>query len=159
MHRDKPISDSHEMYLKALYEVRGEHDVARVRDLASTLGVSPATVSSVLKKLENLRLVEHERYGGVTLTDTGARVAECVIDRFETLRDVLVEVFGVTSDVAEVDACEMEHGVSPTTVRHMQALLKNVRGGRIQLPKRRAKRDQACPECEAIGICRAAQLE
>jgi DtxR family Mn-dependent transcriptional regulator len=149
------------MYLKTLYEVRGDYRVARVRDLAGGLGVSPATVSSVLKKLERLRLVDHERYGGIVLTPAGQRVAECVLRRFQTLQDVLVEVLGVDPEVARVDACMMEHAVSPQTVSRMQSLLEAVRGGRTSLPSVPAgtPAPATCSDCEAAAVCQAGIAE
>jgi DtxR family Mn-dependent transcriptional regulator len=157
MHRDKPISETHEMYLKTLYSVRGPHEVAHVRDLANGLNVSPATVSGVLKKLERLRLVDHERYGLVALTPAGSRVAECVLRRFETIRNLLVEVLGVDPETAAVDACMMEHGVSPATVNRMQWLLARVRAGTATLPTRRAlPKSDPCSRCEALEACQAA---
>lgn len=156
MHRKKPLSDTQEMYLKTLYEVRGRYDVARVRDLAEGLSVSPGTVSSVLGKLKDMQLVDHERYGIVALTPAGEQVAECVIRRFETLRDTLVEVFGVAPDVAAVDACMMEHAVSPQTVNRMRAMLEAVRGDKLRLARRAAPTDdQDCSDCEAVGVCQA----
>ena len=158
MHRRKPLSETHEMYLKALYGIRTEHEVARVRDLAQSLGVSPGTVTSVLKKLERQRLVNHERYGVVALTAAGTRVAECVLRRFETIRNVLVEVFGIDSRTAELDACMMEHAVSPTTVHHMRSFMMRSRGRRAPARKggERASRRDPCSKCEALGICQAA---
>lgn len=158
MHRSKPISETHEMYLKTLYNVRGSHDVAHVRDLASGLGVRPATVTGVLKKLERMQLVNHERYGIVALTAVGSKVAQCVVRKYETIRDVLIEVFGVDPDTAAVDACMMEHGVSPATVHRMKSLLERARAGKVELPKRpaaRAKNDP-CARCEALEACQAA---
>ena len=154
MHRDKPISETHEMYLKTLYQVRSNHDVARVRDLAQGLGVSPATVSSVLKKLEKMRLVDHERYGVIALTPAGRKVAECIVERFDTVRAVLVEVFGVDPKTAAVDACMMEHAVSPLTVKRMQALLESVRSGRSRIEISNSSDDE-CAECERLGVCQA----
>src|SRR5262245_31450818 len=157
MHRQKPISETHEMYLKTLYNVRGDHRVAHVRDLAHGLGVSAATVSGVLQKLKRLHLVDHERYGVVALTPSGSRVAECVLRNFETVRDVLVEIFGVDRETASVDACMMEHGVSPSTVHRMKALLNHARAGKVSLPKRvpaRPKNDP-CAHCEELDVCQA----
>jgi DtxR family Mn-dependent transcriptional regulator len=161
MHRERPISETHEMYLKTLYEVRGDYRVARVRDLADGLGVSPATVSSVIKRLERMRLVDHERYGGVVLTPAGQKVAECVLRRFETLRDVLVEVLGVDPEVARVDACMMEHGVSPQTVGRMHALLEAVRHNRGRLPETPVAPgpNETCSDCEAAAVCQAGLAE
>ena len=157
MHRHKPLSETHEMYLKALYSIRAEGEVARVRDLAHDLGVSPGTVTGVLKKLERRHLVDHERYGVVALTATGKRVAECVLRRFETLRDVLVGVFGVDTKTAALDACMMEHAVSPITVRRMRSYVRRMRAGQVavQQSEGRATGPDACSRCEVLGACQA----
>jgi DtxR family Mn-dependent transcriptional regulator len=141
MHRDKPVSPVHEMYLKTLYRVRNRHEVARSRDLATALSVSPGTVSGVLKKLADLGLVEHERYGVVTLTAAGVAIAECMLRRFDTIRDVLVEVFGVDPETAAEDACAMEHTVSPATIDAMMRALRRA--------------PTSCEACAAAGACRA----
>ena len=157
MHREKAISSTHEMYLKTLYEVRGRHQVARSRDLATALGVKPGTVSGVLKKLTELKLVDHERYGVVSLTPAGISVAECLLRRYDTIRDVLVEVFGVEPETAAEDACMMEHAVSPGTVKRMSTVLGRLRAGEIAFPEcGRPGEDGACARCEAAGVCLAA---
>ena len=156
MHRRKPLSETQEMYLKTLYQVGSDHEVARVSELADGLGVSPGTVTGVLKKLHDLHLVEHERYGLVSLTPTGNRVAECVVRRFETLRELLVELLGIDPDTAAVDACMMEHAVSPTTVERMQELLERHRHRRVLTPKvKRRRRGHLCAGCKSLGVCRA----
>jgi len=156
MHRDNPISSTHEMYLKVLHEARGEHGVSRVGDLAKRLDVSPGTVSSVLKKLEQMHLVEHERYGLVSLTPDGTGVAECVTRRFETIRALLIEVLGVSAETAAVDACMMEHAVSPDTVLRMQDLLESHHRRRAPKPlSRRRRRGNLCEGCARLGVCRA----
>jgi len=155
MHRQNPISPTHEMYLKVLYEVRGKHEVSRVRDLARGLGVSPGAVSGVLKKLGHSGFIEHERYGVLALTPAGVAVAECMLRRHVTIRDVLIEVFGVERPTAEEDACLMEHAVSPTTISRMMATLRRVRGGQISIPAETAEDPTECAECEAVGKCQA----
>jgi DtxR family Mn-dependent transcriptional regulator len=139
VHREKAISDTHEMYLKALYQVRGRHEIARSRDLAAALGVSPATVSGILKKLTDMGFVEHERYGVVALTPAGVRAAERLLASFDTIRDVLIEVFGVDEKTAAEDACMMEHGASPATVKRMKEFLDTTRA-KAPAARRRASR-------------------
>jgi Mn-dependent DtxR family transcriptional regulator len=144
------------MYLKALHEARGEHGVSRVGDLAKRLDVSPGTVSTVLKSLERMRFVRHEKYGFVVLTEDGTDIAECIIRRYDTIRALLVEVLGVSPETAEVDACMMEHAVSPTTVERMQELLKRHRSRRVLPPiSRRRRRGHLCEGCKRLGVCRA----
>ncbi len=164
MHRKDQLSSTHEMYLKVLYRLGQQHDVARVRDMARDLGVNPGTVSAVLKKLEKADLVRHDRYGVVVLTSSGNAVAECVIHRFETIRALLVEVLGVAPDMAEVDACMMEHAVSPTTVNRMERMVGLVMDGKIDIgafldSPGRPETDRCC-KCETKGACQAeAELE
>ena len=156
MHRDNPISSTHEMYLKVLHEARGAYGETRVRDVARRLDVSPGTVTSVLKKLEGMHLVHHERYGLIELTPDGNGVAECVIRRYETIRALLVEILGVDPETAAVDACMMEHAVSPATVERMQELLKRHRKRRPRLPlSRRRRPSELCSGCRSSGVCRA----
>jgi Mn-dependent DtxR family transcriptional regulator len=144
------------MYLKVLFEVRGKHQIARVRDVAKGLGVSPGTVSAALKKLEQAGFVEHERYGVAALTPAGVAVAECTLRRHDTIRDVLIEIFGVDPDKAAEDACLMEHAVSPTTVNKMIATLQRVRQADGVKCTNSRKVDDLCAECEAAGFCQAA---
>ena len=160
MHRENAISSTHEMYLKALHETRGEHGVTRVSDLAKRLDVSPGTVSSVLKKLEQMHLVQHERYGLVMLTRDGNDVAECVIRRYETVRALLVEVLGVNPETAAIDACMMEHAVSPDTLARMQDWLdghRHRKQSRRSLSRRR--RENLCDGCARRGVCRASGVK
>jgi DtxR family Mn-dependent transcriptional regulator len=144
------------MYLKTLHEARGDHGVARVSDLAKRLDVSAGTVSSVLKKLEQMHLVQHERYGLVALTPDGSGIAECVLRRYDTIHALLTEVLGVDSTTAAVDACMMEHAVSPATITRMQELVKQHRLHRVRLRIPRSARDRdLCAGCESLGVCRA----
>jgi DtxR family Mn-dependent transcriptional regulator len=141
------------MYLKTLHEARGDHGVARVGDLAKRLDVSAGTVSSVLKKLEQMHLVQHERYGLVALTPDGSGIAECVLRRYDTIHALLTEVLGVDPTTAAVDACMMEHAVSPSTIARMQELVKLHRLHRLRIPSSRA--EDLCTGCESLGVCRA----
>ena len=160
MHREDPVSPSHQMYLKALLQLCREHPVGRVRDLAETLGVTPGTVSSTLNRLQELGLVEREHYGGALLTPSGAALAECVVRRYETLKTLLTTVFGVDEASAASDACLMEHAVSPTTLNRMARFLEHLEAGHAvrldQLDEVYGGRSVTCPECEAEGYCKAA---
>lgn len=159
MHEHDGLSPTHEMYLKVIYRLRQDNEVARVRDMAKGLGVTPGTVSAVLKKLERAGLLHHDPYGAIKLTLAGERVAECVIRKFETLRSLLIDVLGLDPETAEVDACSMEHTISPATINRMEQLLRLVHSGRIDvqaMSRAGASRAKAtCTECETRGACQA----
>jgi DtxR family Mn-dependent transcriptional regulator len=157
MHHDQGLSSTHEMYLKVLYGLESQHEVGRVRDMAKGLGVTPSTVTAVLKKLERSGLVIHDYYGTVKLTAQGSRVAACVVRRFEIIKMFLVEALGMDAETAEVDACQMEHAVSPATVNRMEALGAWIRASGVAPVRQdqRGESDSPCADCEAIGTCQA----
>ena len=159
MHEHDGLSTTHEMYLKVIYRLRQDNEIARVRDMARGLGVTPGTVSAVLKKLERAGLLLHDRYGAIKLTLAGERVAECVIRKFDTIRSLLIDVLGLDPESAEVDACTMEHAVSPVTINRMEYLLRLVHSGRIDVHAMfRAGATRAktiCTDCVTLGACQA----
>lgn len=159
MHHHDGLSPTHEMYLKVIYRLRAENEIARVRDMAKGLSVTAGTVSAVLKKLERGGLLIHDRYGAVRLTPAGDRVAECVVRKFDTIRSLLTDVLALDPEIAEIDACSMEHAVSPATINRMEHLLRLVHSGRIDVRGMfRARTTQAkapCTNCESLGACQA----
>lgn len=157
MHNEHGLSPTHEMYLKVLYRLQLQNQVGRVRDMAAGLGVTPSTVSAVLKKLEHAGLLIHDRYGTVRLAPAGTRIAECVVRRFEIIKAHLIEVLGLDTEAAEVDACTMEHAVSPGTVNRMESMLELVRRGEITVGPMHhlGPPVSICSNCEVIGLCQA----
>ncbi|MDR2245615.1 MAG: metal-dependent transcriptional regulator [Treponema sp.] len=95
----------------------------RVTDIASRLGVSKPSVLNALKNLEDEGLLEHERYRGVTLTQTGIVLAAEIRQRHHVLAAFLRDVVGVDAETAEKDACKMEHILSEVTLEKMKALI------------------------------------
>jgi DtxR family Mn-dependent transcriptional regulator len=132
LHRQSSLTSNQERYLRAILLVRDKHKIARVRDVAKRLAVTSGTVSSTIRKLERAGFVEHEQYGGVVLSQTGSAVARCTLRRCDTIRDVLIEVFGVDADRAAEDACLMEHAVSPATVNPNPTIIREREGARVR---------------------------
>lgn len=160
MHREDPVSPTHQMYLKALFRLCRSHPVGRVRDLADELGLTPGTVSTALNRLQEMGLVEREHYGGAQLTPSGNALAQCVDRRYETLKSLLTGVFGVPESDAEDDACLMEHAVSPVTINRITRFLEHLESGNsVSLKGLEHLYDEsaaACADCEAEGYCKAA---
>ncbi len=159
MHSSEGLSSTHEMYLKVLYQLEEENEVARVRDMARGLGVKPGTITAVLKKLEQNGLVIHDHYGAIKLTPAGKRLAVCVVHRFEILKQMLTNVLGLDEDEAELDACQMEHAVSPNTINRMEVLLQRVKDGQVNVGSMLQPvldhDPTQCSDCAESGICQA----
>src|SRR6478672_2119720 len=101
-----------EDYAKAIYTLEERAGSASTNDLAALLDVKPGSVSGMLRKLDSLGLVEHERYRGARLTEKGRRVALEVIRHHRLLELFLVEDLGMTADEVHAEAEVLEHALS-----------------------------------------------
>jgi len=90
--------------------------IAKLGEVETELGVKKPSVSAALYKLSEDGLVEHRKYGHVELTGEGQRIAEDVIHRHEVLFRFLSEILGVDREIAQVDACKLEHWLSESSI-------------------------------------------
>lgn len=123
------MTQSLEDYLEMVSFLADEGEV-RVTDLASRLEVSKPSVLTALKTLEEQGLLEHKRYGAVSLTKKGMLQAAEIRERHSFLTAFLRDIVGVGQETAERDACKMEHLLSEETLKKMKTLVKaNLDGG------------------------------
>lgn len=120
----KEQSASMEDYLEAVVVLRDEGKVVRVKQIGQALGVKMPSVTAALKKLSEEGLVKHERYGYVELTPKGSKAAKEIFHRHEVLRRFLSEVLNIDSQVAQEDACRMEHAISSTTLGRLAKFME-----------------------------------
>jgi DtxR family Mn-dependent transcriptional regulator len=106
-------SEAIEDYAKAIYALarRGDGAVG-TGELAERLGVTPATATAMLKRLDSLGLVRHRPYHGVTLTPAGEKVALEVIRHHRLLESYLSEALGMPWDRVHEEAEVLEHYIS-----------------------------------------------
>lgn len=93
-----------------------EKGVARAKDIAKHLNVSPFSVTGALRALADRELINYTSYDVVTLTSMGEAVAKDVVHRDEVLRDFLVKVLLVEETEADSAACQMEHSILKTVL-------------------------------------------
>lgn len=113
-----------ENYLEAVYELSAAGGGARVSDIAARLGVSKASVNSAMNVLSAKQLVENEKYREVVLTGRGRNLARMTANKHAILRCLLAKVMGVPADIADADACAMEHVISAASVRGILRFLE-----------------------------------
>ena len=110
--RQRP-SEAIEDYAKAIYSLARQGDgTVTTNALAERLGVTPASVSAMVKKLDERGLVEHVRYKGVRLTPDGERVALEIMRHHRLLETYLAEHLGVPWDRVHEEAEALEHVLS-----------------------------------------------
>ena len=104
-----------EQYIETIDDVQREKGYAKVKDVALALDVGLPTVTEMFGKLDEAGLINYQKWSGVTLTDAGQEMADELRAKHKTLREFLT-ILGVPVEVADVDACAMEHNVSGETL-------------------------------------------
>ena len=104
-----------EEYVEVIYSIQEVKNIVHTNDVASSFGVNPASVTEMFVKLTKEGYINYERYSVVTLTNKGKKIAIMLKNRHETLRHFL-EILGVDKDIADDDACKIEHNVHPKTI-------------------------------------------
>ncbi len=112
-----------EDYLKTIFEIEHERGSVATTVLAERLGVTPASVTGMVKKLADMHLVDYERYQGVVLTSAGRKIALEVIRHHRLLELYLAEALGVPWDRVHEEADKWEHILSEDLEDRMDALL------------------------------------
>jgi DtxR family Mn-dependent transcriptional regulator len=99
-------------YLKTIYLLEGQPGGASTNAIAHALSVRPASVTGMLKKLADLKLVRYTPYQNAGLTRRGERIALEVVRHHRLLEVFLVETLGYTWDEVHVEADRLEHAIS-----------------------------------------------
>jgi Mn-dependent DtxR family transcriptional regulator len=108
-------SQSAEDYLERIHELIEQKGYARVVDIASSLKVKQASVTSMVQKLGEAGYLKYEKYRGLVLTERGREVARRIQDRHATLSRFF-SLFGLDADTQRQDIEGIEHHLSPATV-------------------------------------------
>ena len=116
-------SQSAEDYLERIHELIEEKGYARVVDIASSLRVKQASVTNMVKKLDELGYLKYERYRGLILTEKGRDVATRIQQRHETLSRFF-SLFELDKETQQLDIEGIEHHLSQDTVDIISDLAK-----------------------------------
>ena len=116
-------SQAIEDYLRAIYELQCAEGQVGTNLLAERLGVTPASVTGMLKKLAEMKLVIHEPYQGVRLTKAGQKIALEVLRHHRLVERFLAEALGVPWDRVHEEAHKIEHVISEDLEKRMDAML------------------------------------
>ncbi|MBP3869849.1 MAG: metal-dependent transcriptional regulator [Faecalicoccus sp.] len=111
--------ESVEMYLKAIYLLREAGVRIHMVDVAAYLGFSKSSVSVAMKKLEKLGLVAISDNKQLSLTEEGEKIARSVVEKSRFFTEGLMAL-GVPKNVAEQDACRIEHVLSEESFEAMK---------------------------------------
>lgn len=116
--KDLLRSPAVEDYAKAIFALQSRQgESVSTNALAERLGITPGSVSAMLKKLDELGLITHVRYRGVRLTPAGRRLALEVIRHHRLLESFLADSLGMPWDRVHAEAEVLEHVLSEDVER------------------------------------------
>ena len=117
---------SEEDYLEKILMIENENKRVRSIDIAILMGYSKPSISVAMKKLEAKNLIRFNKDNNyISLTEEGRRIAEATYRR-HLLLTKFFENIGVPKNVAEDDACEIEHDLSEVTFDKIEEFLKSL---------------------------------
>ena len=126
-----------EDYLERILELINLKGYARVVDIATALKISQASVTNMVQRLDAEGLLKYEKYRGLILTAAGKRLARKITHRHRLLTDFL-KLLGLDERVIYHDVEGMEHHISPSTLRAIEALTEQLRRKPAMLSRREA---------------------
>lgn len=112
-----------ENYLKALLTIAGESEEVTVNELSRQLKIKMPTVTSMMKKLAEKKLVHYERYKPLRLTARGKKEASSIIRKHRLTEMFLVQKMGFGWEDVHAIAEQVEHIQSPAFFEKMDELL------------------------------------
>lgn len=118
----KPLSSSTGDYLKAIREL-SEAGVASTTGIAARLSVAPGSVTRMFGRLQEMGLIEHERYRGASLTERGRAEALRLVRRHRLIETFLLEHLGYSWQEVHEEAERLEHVVSDKFAERLAELL------------------------------------
>lgn len=109
------MRESGENYLETILLLQRKLGCVRSIDIASKLSYSKPSVSRAMGILKKQEYITMDKSGFIELTEKGMRTAEEIYERHTLLQKFLIESLGIEPDIAEQDACRIEHIISGHT--------------------------------------------
>lgn len=120
---DARITAAMEDYLKAIYRIEHDGHPVTTQRLADDMEISAASVSNMVKRLNDLNMLIHSPYRGVSLTPAGTAVALEVVRHHRLLELYLSQALGFGIDQVHQEADRLEHHVSEELEARMEKAL------------------------------------
>ena len=119
------MHESGEDYIETIYLLKKKNGTVRSVDVANELGFSRPSVSRAVGILKKDGFIEVATDGELELTELGLKKAKSVYEKHTNLTKFLMLTANVSEEIAENDACRIEHIISPETFKGIKKFLKN----------------------------------
>lgn len=123
--RDHLNHQAIEDYLKTIFMLAQEESPVSTSRIAESRQVKPASATSMIQRLAKLKLVDYEKHYGVTLTDSGRKLALEVLRHHRLIEAYLIEALGFSWDEVHEQADVLEHVISEKLEDRIAAALNH----------------------------------
>ncbi len=120
----RDMHESGEDYIETIYLLKKKNGNVRSIDVANELGFSRPSVSRAVGILKDDGLLTVAGNGDLELTDEGLKKAKSVYEKHTNLTKFLILTAGVSEEIAENDACRIEHIISKETFKGIKKYVK-----------------------------------
>ena len=123
--KTKELSENIEEYLEVLYRQGNKKSHVSTTTISKQLKIAPASVTQMLKKLEDLGYIKYIPYKGAILTEKGIKIAQKITRKHRILERFLSDVLNIKKENIHIQACNMEHSLSDEAERAMCQILEH----------------------------------
>ena len=117
----KKLHASGEDYLEAILVLQKQKGMVRSVDMARHMGVSKPSMCHAVATLKNGGFLTMDYGFFLHLTNIGREVAEQIYEKHRFFTERLIAA-GVDPEIAEADACRIEHVISEESFRRLKAV-------------------------------------
>jgi len=123
---DNSLTASMEDYLEMIYRLSQNTGFTRIHELSRALNVQPPSVTNMVKKLSELKLLKYEKYGVVILENDGKILGEALLRRHNIIEEFLRKIEVPESEVLE-DTEKVEHVLSPAILKRLESYVNFIK--------------------------------
>ena len=130
--RKKVLTSALEDYIKVIFDLTQAAPVARLKDIAESVGVSLPSVTNAMKRLKDLGYANYEKYGLIYLSEEGKKRANTMIRVHQLLDAFFVDLVGMPANVSSNLSCRIEHFLDQRTEERSArfiTILKKIKTG------------------------------
>jgi len=120
-----------EEYVETIFFLQNKKGLAKTGKISSEMGIQPSSVTEMLQKLQEEGYIQYEPYKGAILTEAGKELAREVMKKHKIIADFL-EIIGVERELAEADACQIEHHVTVKTLQRLGKFVEFIKDAPLE---------------------------